>query len=129
MNLNVVISEAPNRTDKNMVPMGGGQNVDPAMGDQLDDRPIGSDASKQGKSPEGEISSQHRVALAQILDGDQQAVTEVIRAMSFLKDKKGHILILYGDVPNIKASTLKPIIDEPKFFKRGAYRKSSTRSI
>ena len=69
--------------------MGGGQNVDPAMGDQLDDRPIGSDASKQDKSPEGEITSKNRVALAQILDGDQQAVTEVIRAMSFLKEKRG----------------------------------------
>lgn len=86
MNLNDVISEAP---DKNLVPMGGGQNVDPAMGDQLDDRPIGSDASKQDKSPEGEITSKNRVALAQILDGDQQAVTEVIRAMSFLKEKRG----------------------------------------
>ena len=29
-----------------------------------------------------------------------------------LKNKKGHILILYGDVPNIKASTLQPIIDD-----------------
>tara|TARA_Y100000768_G_scaffold158864_1_gene118643 strand:- start:31963 stop:33066 length:1104 start_codon:yes stop_codon:yes gene_type:complete len=86
MNLNDVISEAP---DKNLVPMGGGQNVSPEMGDALDDRPIGSDASKQDKSPEGEITSKNRVALAQILDGDQQAVTEVIRAMSFLKEKRG----------------------------------------
>ena len=36
----------------------------------------------------------------------------VLQTEEFLKDKKGHILILYGDVPNIKASTLKPIIDD-----------------
>ena len=36
----------------------------------------------------------------------------VLQTEEFLKDKKGHILILYGDVPNIKASTLEPIIDD-----------------
>jgi len=36
----------------------------------------------------------------------------VLQTEEFLKDKKGHILILYGDVPNIEASTLKPIIDD-----------------
>ena len=89
MNLNDVISEAPG-SDKNIVPMGGAQNIDPAMGDQLDDRPIGSETGKKDKSaPSGEITSQNRVALAQILNGDQQAVTEVLRAFTFLKDGKG----------------------------------------
>ena len=35
----------------------------------------------------------------------------VLQVAELLKNKKGHILILYGDVPNIKASTLRPIID------------------
>ena len=36
----------------------------------------------------------------------------VLQAEELLKNKKGHILILYGDVPNIKASTLEPIVDD-----------------
>ncbi len=36
----------------------------------------------------------------------------VLQTNELLKNKKGHILILYGDVPNIKASTLQPIVDE-----------------
>ena len=36
----------------------------------------------------------------------------VLQTKELLKNKKGHILILYGDVPNIKASTLMPIIDD-----------------
>ena len=36
----------------------------------------------------------------------------VLQAEKLLKDKKGHILILYGDVPNIKASSLQPIIED-----------------
>ena len=36
----------------------------------------------------------------------------VLQKSELLKNKKGHILILYGDVPNIKASTLQPIIDD-----------------
>ena len=36
----------------------------------------------------------------------------VLQAEELLKNKKGHILILYGDVPNIKASTLQPIVDD-----------------
>ena len=36
----------------------------------------------------------------------------VLQTEELLKNKKGHILILYGDVPNIKASTLKPIIHD-----------------
>ena len=36
----------------------------------------------------------------------------VLQTSKLLKNKKGHILILYGDVPNIKASTLQPIIDD-----------------
>ena len=35
----------------------------------------------------------------------------VLQTKELLKNKKGHILILYGDVPNIKASTLQPIVD------------------
>tara|TARA_A100000164_G_scaffold229426_1_gene203532 strand:- start:7476 stop:8198 length:723 start_codon:yes stop_codon:yes gene_type:complete len=35
----------------------------------------------------------------------------VLQTENLLKDKNGHILILYGDVPNIKASTLNPIIN------------------
>ena len=34
----------------------------------------------------------------------------VLQTERLLKNKKGHILILYGDVPNIKASTLQPIV-------------------
>ena len=34
----------------------------------------------------------------------------VLQTKELLKNKKGHILILYGDVPNIKASTLLPIV-------------------
>ena len=36
----------------------------------------------------------------------------VLQTEKLLKDKKGHILILYGDVPNIKASSLEPIIED-----------------
>ena len=36
----------------------------------------------------------------------------VLQTKELLKNKKGHILILYGDVPNIKASTLLPIVDD-----------------
>ena len=36
----------------------------------------------------------------------------VLQTKELLKDKKGHILILYGDVPNIRASTLMPIVDD-----------------
>jgi UDP-N-acetylglucosamine diphosphorylase/glucosamine-1-phosphate N-acetyltransferase len=36
----------------------------------------------------------------------------VLQSKELLKNKNGHILILYGDVPNIKASTLQPIIDD-----------------
>ena len=35
----------------------------------------------------------------------------VLQTEGLLKNEKGHILILYGDVPNIKASTLQPIVD------------------
>ena len=35
----------------------------------------------------------------------------VLQTKKLLKNKKGHILILYGDVPNIKASTLLPVVD------------------
>jgi len=36
----------------------------------------------------------------------------VLQTGDLLKNKEGHILILYGDVPNIKESTLRPIIDD-----------------
>jgi len=36
----------------------------------------------------------------------------VLQTEEILKNKEGHILILYGDVPNIKESTLRPIIDD-----------------
>ena len=36
----------------------------------------------------------------------------VLQTEKLLRDKKGHILILYGDVPNIKASSLEPIIED-----------------
>ena len=36
----------------------------------------------------------------------------VLQLGNKLHDKNGHLLILYGDVPNIKHSTLLPIIDE-----------------
>ena len=36
----------------------------------------------------------------------------VLQTKELLKNKKGHILILYGDVPNIKSSTLMPIVDD-----------------
>ena len=36
----------------------------------------------------------------------------VLQTEKLLKNKKGHVLILYGDVPNIKASTLQPIVDD-----------------
>ena len=36
----------------------------------------------------------------------------VLQTGDLLKNKEGHILILYGDVPNIKKSTLGPIIDD-----------------
>ena len=36
----------------------------------------------------------------------------VLQTQELLKNNKGHIIILYGDVPNIKASTLRPIINE-----------------
>ena len=36
----------------------------------------------------------------------------VLQTNESLKNRKGHILILYGDVPNIKASTLQPIVND-----------------
>tara|TARA_X000000368_G_scaffold60423_1_gene42559 strand:+ start:30 stop:755 length:726 start_codon:yes stop_codon:yes gene_type:complete len=36
----------------------------------------------------------------------------LLQTNELLKNRKGHILILYGDVPNIKASTLQPIVDD-----------------
>jgi len=36
----------------------------------------------------------------------------VLQMENQLRNETGHLLILYGDVPNIKSSTLSPIIDE-----------------
>lgn len=36
----------------------------------------------------------------------------VLQTKKLLKNKNGHIVILYGDVPNIKSSTLDPIINQ-----------------
>ena len=36
----------------------------------------------------------------------------VLQLDNHLHDKNGHLLVLYGDVPNIKHSTLFPIVDE-----------------
>ena len=36
----------------------------------------------------------------------------LLQTNELLKNRKGHILILYGDVPNIKASTLRPIVGD-----------------
>ena len=36
----------------------------------------------------------------------------VLQTNELLKNRRGHILILYGDVPNIKASTLQPIVND-----------------
>ena len=45
---------------------------------------------------------------------DQQLGTghAVLQIENQLSNQEGHLLILYGDVPNIKSSTLSPIIDE-----------------
>lgn len=36
----------------------------------------------------------------------------VLQTKRILKDKSGHIIVLYGDVPNIKSLTLQPIINK-----------------
>ena len=36
----------------------------------------------------------------------------MLQTNELLKNRRGHILILYGDVPNIKASTLQPIVND-----------------
>ena len=45
---------------------------------------------------------------------DQQLGTghAVLQLENQLEKQEGHLLILYGDVPNIKSSTLSPIVDE-----------------
>ena len=46
-------------------------------------------------------------------DQDKQLGTghAVLQMNKHLKNKSGHLLVLYGDVPNIKTASLKPIID------------------
>lgn len=102
MNLKDITTEAPGGnppTSTGKVPMGKpSDDLDltgkapyggPGSGNPANDEDNNLIKDPQGQSPEGEITSKNRVALGQILDGDQQAVTEVIRALGFLKDKRG----------------------------------------
>ena len=53
-----------------------------------------------------------RIKLKYVIQKEQLGTGHaVLQTEKLLKDKKGHILILYGDVPNIKASSLQPIIE------------------
>ena len=56
--------------------------------------------------------TQHRANLKYATQMEQLGTGHaVLQTGDLLKNKEGHILILYGDVPNIKESTLRPIID------------------
>jgi len=56
--------------------------------------------------------TENRVNLKYVTQKDQLGTGHaVLQTEELLKNEKGHILILYGDVPNIKASTLQPIVD------------------
>ncbi len=59
------------------------------------------------KHTESRINLRYATQMEQL--GTGHAVLQINK---LLKNEKGHILILYGDVPNIKASTLQPIIDD-----------------
>ena len=55
--------------------------------------------------------TQHRANLKYVTQMEQLGTGHaVLQTADLLKNKEGHILILYGDVPNIKESTLRPII-------------------
>ena len=57
--------------------------------------------------------TQHRTNLKYATQMEQLGTEHaVLQTGDLLKNKEGHILILYGDVPNIKESTLRPIIDD-----------------
>ena len=57
--------------------------------------------------------TQHRTNLKYATQMEQLGTGHaVLQTGDLLKNKEGHILILYGDVPNIKESTLRPIIDD-----------------
>ena len=57
--------------------------------------------------------TQHRANLKYATQMEQLGTGHaVLQTGDLLKNKEGHVLILYGDVPNIKESTLRPIIDE-----------------
>ena len=57
--------------------------------------------------------TQHRANLKYATQMEQLGTGHaVLQTGDLLKNKEGHILILYGDVPNIKESTLRPIIDD-----------------
>ena len=57
--------------------------------------------------------TQHRANLKYATQMEQLGTGHaVLQTGNLLKNKEGHILILYGDVPNIKESTLRPIIDD-----------------
>ena len=56
--------------------------------------------------------TENRVDLKYVTQREQLGTGHaVLQTEELLKNEKGHILILYGDVPNIKASTLQPIVD------------------
>ena len=57
--------------------------------------------------------TQHRANLKYATQMEQLGTGHaVLQTGDLLKNKEGHILILYGDVPNIKESTLRPIIND-----------------
>ena len=59
------------------------------------------------KHTEGRINLKYATQVKQLGTGHA-----VLQTKELLKNKKGHLIILYGDVPNIKASTLLPIVDD-----------------
>ena len=59
------------------------------------------------KHTESRINIKHATQIEQLGTGHA-----VLQTNELLKNRKGHILILYGDVPNIQASTLQPIVDD-----------------
>ena len=59
------------------------------------------------KHTESRINLKHATQIEQLGTGHA-----VLQTNELLKNKRGHILILYGDVPNIKASTLQPIVND-----------------
>jgi len=64
--------------------------------------------------------TENRIGLKYVTQKEQLGTGHaVLQTEELLKNEKGHILILYGDVPNIKASTLQPIVDDHIINDRG----------